>query len=49
MSYAMLRETLDTGGTWSVARGLARDVGKYKEHLGDCDLRRGTTSTAVAI
>jgi Fic family protein len=40
MSYAMLRETLDTGGIWSVARGLARDVGKYKEHLGYCDQRR---------
>jgi len=40
MSYAMLRETLDTGGIWSVARGLARDVGKYKEHIGYCDQRR---------
>jgi Fic family protein len=40
MSYAMLRETLDTGGIWSIARGLARSVENYKEHLGNCDLRR---------
>jgi Fic family protein len=40
MSYAMLRETLDTGGVWSVARGLARNASKYKEHLGFCDQRR---------
>ena len=40
MSYAMLRETLDTGGIWSIARGLARDVEAYKEHLGNCDQRR---------
>ncbi len=40
MSYAMLRETLDTGGIWSIARGLARDVENYKRHLGDCDQKR---------
>lgn len=42
MSYAMLRELLDTGGIWSVARGLARNEGAYKSHLMACDEpRRG--------
>jgi len=40
MSYAMLRETLDTKGLWSVARGLARNETKYKKHLEACDLPR---------
>lgn len=40
MSYAMLREALDTGGIWSVARGLARNVETYKAHLANCDLSR---------
>ena len=40
MSYAMLRETLDTGGIWSVARGLARNEGEYKTLLSNCDLPR---------
>lgn len=40
MSYAMLLESLDTGGTWSVARGLARDEAQYKQHLVNCDLPR---------
>jgi Fic family protein len=40
MSYATLRETLQTGGTWSIARGLARNVEAYKEHLANCDLPR---------
>ncbi len=31
MSHAMLLETLDTGGVWSIARGLARDEGTYKD------------------
>lgn len=44
MSYAMLRETLDTGGIWSIARGLARQESKYKQHLIACDQpRRGDT------
>ena len=30
MSYAMLLETLDTGGVWPIARGLARNVSQYK-------------------
>jgi Fic family protein len=42
MSYAMLLETLDTGGLWSIARGLARNVGAYKNHLAECDLSRRT-------
>ncbi len=40
MSYAMLREILDTGGIWSIARGLARNERHYKTHLADCDLPR---------
>ena len=40
MSYAMLREALDTGGVWSIARGLARQVRAYKSHLAACDLTR---------
>lgn len=40
MSYAILRETLDTGGLWSIARGLARSDTEYKQHLASCDLRR---------
>ncbi len=42
MSHAMLRDALDTGGIWSIARGLARQERAYKEHLADCDeSRRG--------
>ncbi|WP_027950979.1 Fic family protein [Haliea salexigens] len=42
MSYAMLREALDTGGIWSIARGLARQEARYKQHLISCDQpRRG--------
>lgn len=37
MSYAMLRETLDTGGIWSIARGLARNEAAYKSQLMACD------------
>jgi Fic family protein len=40
MSYAMLLETLDTGGVWSIARGLARKVDEYKSLLAACDLPR---------
>lgn len=40
MSYAWLRETLDTGGVWSVARGLARQVAEYKLGLVACDQPR---------
>jgi hypothetical protein len=31
-------EALDTGGVWSIARGLARNVDEYKQHLAACDL-----------
>ena len=42
MSHAMLSETLDTGGVWSIARGLARNEVEYKQHLAACDgPRRG--------
>jgi Fic family protein len=40
MSHAMLLEALDTGGIWSVSRGLARNVAAYKAHLSNCDLPR---------
>lgn len=40
MSHAVLLETLDTGGVWSVARGLARAQAAYKAHLISCDAPR---------
>ncbi len=40
MSSAMLQDALDTGGVWSIARGLARNVRSYKSHLAACDLSR---------
>ncbi len=40
ISHAMLLETLDTGAVWSVARGLARNVGAYMGHLAACDQTR---------
>ena len=40
MSYAMLRQTLDTRGLWSIARGLARNEVAYKSHLAACDRPR---------
>jgi Fic family protein len=40
MSHAMLLAALDTGGVWSVARGLGRSAERYKQHLAACDLRR---------
>lgn len=40
MSHAVLLEILDTGGIWSVARGLARNVERYKTLLAECDLPR---------
>lgn len=40
MSYAILREALDTGGLWSIARGLAKSDARYKQHLIACDLPR---------
>ena len=42
MSHAMLRDALDTGAVWSIARGLARQESAYKAHLNACDQpRRG--------
>ena len=40
ISHAVLKEALDTGAVWSVARGLARNVQAYKAHLAACDLTR---------
>jgi Fic family protein len=40
MSHAVLLETLDTGGVWSVARGLARNETSYEGHLQACDAER---------
>ena len=37
MSHAQFVDLLDTGGLWSVARGLARNVRKYKTLLANCD------------
>lgn len=40
MSHATTLTVLDTGGIWSIARGLARNVYDYKSHLANCDLSR---------
>lgn len=40
ISYAMLLEALNSGGIWSIARGLSRSEKDYKGHLADCDLAR---------
>ncbi|HUE89048.1 MAG TPA: Fic family protein [Vicinamibacterales bacterium] len=40
MSHAVLLEVVDSGGVWSIARGLARNVNAYKAHLANCDLPR---------
>jgi Fic family protein len=40
MSHAVLLSALDTGSLWSAARGLARNVERYKLHLANCDLPR---------
>ena len=40
MSHAALLETLETGGIWSIARGLARNESGYKAHLVSCDSPR---------
>jgi Fic family protein len=37
ISYALLLDLLDTGGIWSIARGLARNQDRYKMHLMKCD------------
>jgi Fic family protein len=40
MSHTTLLEALDTGAVWSIARGLARTVDRYKSHLAACDATR---------
>lgn len=40
VSHAVLLEALDTGGVWSIARGLARAQATYKGHLISCDAPR---------
>ncbi|MBI3442101.1 MAG: Fic family protein [Proteobacteria bacterium] len=40
MSHAVFLDVLDTGGLWSIARGLAKNVKAYKTHLANCDLPR---------
>jgi len=40
MSHAVFLDVLDTGGLWSIARGLAKNVKAYKAHLQNCDLQR---------
>ncbi len=40
MSHAQLLNALDTGGIWSVARGLARNLGEYRTLLARCDQPR---------
>jgi len=40
MSHATLLEALDSGGVWSIARGLSRNVDAYKAHLAACDQTR---------
>lgn len=40
MSHATMLEALDTGAVWSIARGLARNVDAYKQHLANCDQPR---------
>jgi Fic family protein len=40
VSHATLLDALDTGALWSIARGLARNVTDYKDHLAACDLPR---------
>lgn len=40
MSHGVLLEALDSGGIWSVARGLARNMADYKKHLANADMER---------
>lgn len=40
MSHAILREAMNTGGIWSIARGLARNESAYKTLLAACDEAR---------
>jgi len=40
MSHAILLDSVDSGGVWSVSRGLARNLNDYKTHLANCDQTR---------
>ncbi len=40
VSHAMMSSSLDSGGIWSIARGLARKEDEYKRHLMNCDMQR---------
>jgi Fic family protein len=40
VSHAMMLDALGTGGIWSIARGLSRNVVQYKQHLAACALGR---------
>jgi Fic family protein len=40
MSHATILKVMETGGIWSIARGLARNVTEYKQHLANYDLLR---------
>ncbi|MDX1902224.1 MAG: Fic family protein [Gammaproteobacteria bacterium] len=40
MSHAVTLNVLESGGIWSISRGLARNADAYKEHLANCDLKR---------
>lgn len=40
LSHAMMLEVLESGGVWSIARGLARNEQRYKTLLANCDQAR---------
>lgn len=40
VAHEMFRQSLDSGALWSIARGLARNEDKYKQHLAACDQPR---------
>lgn len=40
ISYTTTLQKINTGGIWSIARGLARRHETYKQHLSNCDLTR---------
>lgn len=40
ISYATLLEALNSGGIWSIARGLSRHEKEYRDHLAACDADR---------
>ncbi len=40
LSHAQMLDLANSGGVWSIARGLARHISRYKELLANCDLPR---------